>query len=110
VARYGGEKFCIVFPDNKETAISVAEKIRTQVELTRFATPEGPFQARISLGVASFPTDKIADVQMLIDKADRALLHAKKTRKKAVGYADSMTTPPEKKIKRRKHQLRSQKE
>jgi diguanylate cyclase len=109
VARYGGEKFCIVFPmTDKKTAISVAEKIRAQVEHTRFTTPEGPLPVRISMGVASFPIDTIADVQTLIDKADRALLHAKKTRNKAVGYADSMTTLPKKEIKRGQGQLRRQ--
>ncbi|MEN8160765.1 MAG: sensor domain-containing diguanylate cyclase, partial [Myxococcota bacterium] len=60
VGRYGGEEFLIVMPNStKETALNVAERIRTLVESTPFdhAESQPGGNVTISGGVASWPGD-----------------------------------------------------
>src|SRR5947207_15935200 len=54
VCRYGGEEFALVVPETTgEKAITVAEKLRRQVEMHHF--PGVPRPVTISCGVADYP-------------------------------------------------------
>ena len=79
-ARYGGEEFAVLLPDtNKAGAALVAERLRAAVaseELEHGMTT-------ISIGVAEYPADA-ADSSELIQRADKAMYHAKAGGKNAV--------------------------
>jgi diguanylate cyclase (GGDEF)-like protein len=79
VARYGGEEFAIILPDTtEEIAISIAEKIRLDVEKTKFPGEENQPNGMVtaSIGVSTFPTKAQSDIE-LIKSADDALYRAK---------------------------------
>ena len=79
--RYGGEEFCIVFPDtaSKGTSI-VAERIREKLEHTPHNVASETITVTASIGVAG--TDSVTDegvlsANALLERADRALYTAK---------------------------------
>ena len=75
--RFGGEEFLAVLLDIGEgEALAIAEKIRQNVEQTKFKLAEGSLQKTISLGVSEFPTDTKLFWQA-IKYADVALYKAK---------------------------------
>lgn len=79
IARYGGEEFVMLLPGTgKEEAGDCAERIRLAVAEHSFPgegqQPLG--RVSLSLGVATFPSDA-GNAGALIDRADRALYHAK---------------------------------
>jgi len=79
VARYGGEEFAVILPrTTKEEAKEISERIRTELEDTKFFAPDGitNINITISLGVASFPEDATEE-QKIIECADEALYRAK---------------------------------
>ncbi|HEC78097.1 MAG TPA: diguanylate cyclase [candidate division WOR-3 bacterium] len=85
VARYGGEEFVIIFPEtNKNMAVHVSERIRTEVEramlLIRGA---GRKRLTVSIGVATYPGDA-EDFIDLVKVADEALYKAKQHGKNRV--------------------------
>lgn len=80
VARYGGEEFVILFPRmKKKEAVDLAEKLRKNVELSKFIFEGEPIEQKItiSVGVATYPDD-INDPKQIIDIADKALYEAKR--------------------------------
>jgi diguanylate cyclase (GGDEF)-like protein len=86
VARYGGEEFGIVLEaTDAEGARTAAERIRVEVEAQVFDSPQGQFRATLSIGFATFPADG-THKQVLIDKADKALYHAKEHGRNQVVY------------------------
>ena len=88
VARYGGEEFAVILPHtNKKDAFIIAERIREDVE--EYKKIVKPFKEwpTISLGVAEFPNDA-NDIDDLINKADSAMYHAKRTGKNRVVVYD----------------------
>jgi diguanylate cyclase (GGDEF)-like protein len=73
-ARVGGEEFLILLPDtDREAAVVVAEKIRTEVEHAKLL---GTGTLSASLGLAVLPFDA-GETRELLSKADRALYAAK---------------------------------
>lgn len=79
VARYGGEEFVALLSETpKESALTLAEKIRQNVEAYEFDggknQPEG--RVTLSIGLATFPEDA-DNGKALIEKADKALYEAK---------------------------------
>jgi diguanylate cyclase (GGDEF)-like protein len=85
VARFGGEEFIVLLPDaDPETALKVAERIRTLVQVAGSPalqrdsfTPTQEVWATVSCGVAtSYPTASL-DPHRLIAEADSAMYRAK---------------------------------
>ncbi len=77
IVRFGGEEFLILLMDCQEAdAISVAEKIRIEVENHLFRLPGVALHRTISIGVSEFPEDTDA-IWEAIKFADMALYRAK---------------------------------
>jgi diguanylate cyclase (GGDEF)-like protein len=74
-ARYGGEEFAIILPQTSKAGARVAvERIRTQIDTHEF--PNG--KLTVSAGIAECPLDGVT-ANVVLEKADRALYHAKLT-------------------------------
>lgn len=57
VGRFGGEEFVVICEETDERgAAQLAERIRAELENTRFHTELGPLQVTCSIGVAPFPS------------------------------------------------------
>jgi diguanylate cyclase (GGDEF)-like protein len=92
VARNGGDEFCVVFADaEKSSAIVCAERLRASIAEADFrglhAPVSGGEEVRISasIGVACFPVDAPSP-QELLEKADEAMCHSKKTGRNGVSF------------------------
>lgn len=84
-ARYGGEEFCVVLPHTtKEQAVQIAEKIRAQVEASKFNYVNTVANFTVSIGVVSAKTDGLSAAKSLIQAADYALYEAKRAGKNRV--------------------------
>lgn len=92
VVRYGGEEFLIVLVDTPAAgALNVAEKIRREVEQSKFVLPSGGvLQKTISIGVAAYPDDADSFWQV-VKYADVALYRAKEQgRNRVLRFAPEM--------------------
>ena len=77
IGRYGGEEFCVALAGiDKEGALQVAERLRSNIEHAVFKAYDEKVSITISIGAASFPEDGV-DEDALIEYADRALYKAK---------------------------------
>ncbi|OLB58518.1 MAG: hypothetical protein AUI13_06775, partial [Gemmatimonadetes bacterium 13_2_20CM_2_69_23] len=78
-ARYGGEEFVVVMPETAlHGAALFAERLRRRVMHTDFADPgEDPLNLTISIGLASFPDDRVTSADSFVALADQALYRAK---------------------------------
>jgi diguanylate cyclase (GGDEF)-like protein len=79
LARFGGDEFTVLMPQtNSETACSIAEQIRKEVEELDILKIHGGPVSRITLsfGIAAYP-EHAAAVKQLKEAADRALYKAK---------------------------------
>src|SRR6266576_1615141 len=79
VARYGGEEFVVVMPETALHGSSIfAERLRRRVMHHDFADPgEDPLNLTISIGLASFPDDRVTSADSFVALADQALYRAK---------------------------------
>ncbi len=80
-ARYGGEEFAMLLPNTTgENAYYVAERVRRQLQSTRYTGLGLPADANItiSVGVATCPRDATV-LEELLKLADEALYEAKST-------------------------------
>jgi diguanylate cyclase (GGDEF)-like protein len=78
VARYGGEEFVILLPQTAtEGAVAEAERIRTCVKKARFKSLDGKLGLTVSIGLSTYPHEKIKTHEDLIALADDALFKAK---------------------------------
>ncbi len=73
--RYGGDEFAIVMPHTPaEESLTAVERIRKEI-----ATTYGENELiTASIGIASWPSDGLT-IDQIIDAADKALYHAKRT-------------------------------
>lgn len=80
VMRYGGEEFLLAFNGASAVdAYQIMEKLRAMAETMKLQY--GAFELKItfSSGIASFPSEKVADVNSLIQQADAGLYRAKES-------------------------------
>src|SRR5947208_3954822 len=79
VARYGGEEFVVVMPETTPPGAAIfAERIRFRVQNRDFADPgDDPVRVTISIGLASFPDDRVHSADSFVSLADQALYRAK---------------------------------
>lgn len=77
-ARIGGEEFAVLLPDTPlGGAISVAERMREEVEKTEMTTRSGNLYITISIGVSNL-NEEISDLESMLKAADVALYAAKR--------------------------------
>ena len=77
-ARYGGEEFVVVLPEcTHEHALTIAERLRSLVELHPFRFDEQTIAVTISVGAASIRGASV-EPSDLIDRADGMLYEAKR--------------------------------
>src|SRR2546426_6294747 len=86
VARYGGEEFVVVMPETALHGAAIfAERVRRRVMHHDFADPgENPLNLTISIGLASFPEDRLSGADSFVALADQALSRAKDERRHLV--------------------------
>lgn len=95
-ARYGGEEFIVLLPGvNEKRAVSIAEKLRFQIEKCLTIEPENysPQKITISAGVSSFPKFGKTTIELLAS-VDECLYFAKNTGRNKV-YGATQNEPPE---------------
>lgn len=85
-ARYGGEEFCLILKNIEKTeATKIADRIREAISQHKC----GKCSVTVSMGVAECPGDASTPGE-LIEKADRALYHAKVTgRNRVIMWGDA---------------------
>ncbi len=95
VCRYGGEEFCVVFPNmTLQQAIHEAEKTREAIAAIRLEDP-AELTLTASLGVSELRFNP-ADPQELINQADACLYVAKREgRNRVIAYNTNMATMEE---------------
>lgn len=78
-ARYGGEEFCVILPEtDHEGAVTVAERIRKNVENLNFTVNDKRVPVTISIGIAVLVPTTNLSVEYLLEAADNALYKSKK--------------------------------
>ncbi len=78
VARYGGEEFVILLPETGGSGARIfAERILRRVATHDFGDSGRPIHVTISIGIASFPDDRVGDGESLLKLADANLYKAK---------------------------------
>ena len=78
VARYGGEEFVILLPETGVTGARIfAERILRRVAGNEFGEPGHPVHLTTSIGVATYPDDRIDDGEGMLRLADENLYKAK---------------------------------
>ncbi|MDO4721291.1 MAG: diguanylate cyclase [Peptostreptococcaceae bacterium] len=96
IGRYGGEEFIIVFYDlDAQQAWEYGEKLRKEMEKVVFAGYPR-LQVTFSMGIRQLDRERDLTPEKWVEKADRALYHAKDTgRNRCIIYTDDL-------LKRRK--------
>ncbi|WP_306535673.1 diguanylate cyclase [Geobacter sp.] len=77
-ARYGGEEFVLLLPETPiHEALSIAERLRLEVQEHVFDGSLQGLVLTISLGVATYPSSRVESIDSLFRQADEALYRAK---------------------------------
>ena len=77
LARFGGDEFIALLPETESRgAREMGERIRRAIEGTNMDVRGGEIHTTVSVGVASYPLDG-GSLEVIIDKADRAMYKAK---------------------------------
>ncbi len=78
IGRYGGEEFMVVPPGCDENAAPpLAERLRASVSGNLIDTPEGMIPVTVSPGVTASRGRAMADMEAVVQAADKALYRAK---------------------------------
>jgi diguanylate cyclase (GGDEF)-like protein len=79
-SRFGGEEFTILLPNtNEDSAMVVAERLRSNVAAMVVEWDPPLPQVTISLGVVAFDKESVVATDELISRADEALYYSKRT-------------------------------
>lgn len=91
IGRYGGEEFIIVFYDlDAQQAWEYGEKLRKEMEKVIFPGYPG-LQVTFSMGIKELDRERDLTPEKWVEKADRALYHAKDTgRNRCIVYKDEL--------------------
>jgi two-component system, cell cycle response regulator len=78
VARYGGEEFVVLLPETTSfESRNFAERILRRVATHEFGESGKPVRVTISIGIASYPGERVTDGESLLRLADNHLYRAK---------------------------------
>lgn len=84
LARFGGEEFCVLFPETDIIrAALIAERIRHGISKLEFSYNNRPFSVTISIGVSEL-LDKNDTMENIIKRSDDSLYKAKKNGRNCV--------------------------
>ncbi|WP_417068671.1 diguanylate cyclase [Niveibacterium terrae] len=80
LGRYGGEEFAALLTDTVELeARRIAERLRAEVATAHIHWGEHQLGCTLSLGIAHMDPDRDVSIEALIERADQALLRAKRS-------------------------------
>lgn len=86
-ARYGGEEFVLLLRDTeKDTAIAIADKLRSRVEDIEFIFEGHRMPVTISAGITTFTSDNYKNVDTFFRAADTQLYRAKRAGRNRVQF------------------------
>ena len=95
LGRFGGEEFAIIYPEaDLAAAIGAARRLRSQIIGNSISFNEMEIQITFSAGLASLSLDEEISFEQLIERADKALYHAKEQRN-CMAYWDDKTGSPQ---------------
>ncbi|MGA1824136.1 MAG: diguanylate cyclase [bacterium] len=78
-ARYGGEEFAVILPSTDYNgARIISKKIKEKIQSYSFKKGSIAMDITVSIGIASFPEDKVKKKTDLVQMADHALYSAKR--------------------------------
>ena len=78
LARLGGEEFVVLLPETGIRGARIyAERILRKVSAATLGTVQHPAQITVSIGIATFPDERVHDPDSLLRLADTNLLRAK---------------------------------
>ncbi len=78
VARYGGEEFVIALPETAvHGAMIFAERMRQRISQHPFGDAAAPVHVTVSIGLASYPDQKVNSPESFLAVVDTALYRAK---------------------------------
>jgi len=78
VARYGGEELVVLLPETGITGARIfAERIVRRVPGHDFGEPGRPVHVTTSIGVATYPDERVTDTESMLALADQNLYKAK---------------------------------
>ncbi len=90
--RYGGEEYTVILPEtSRDEAMVFAERIRSVIEGLRLEYDDVTIRFSISGGLATIPEAEANDPSDLIEMADMALYHSKKSGRNRISYYDPKT-------------------
>lgn len=78
VARYGGEEFTVILDSDPAQLAQAAERIREAIEAQALPHEGNALKVTVSIGAACYPLDGTTKKE-LIDLADQAMYHSKKS-------------------------------
>jgi diguanylate cyclase (GGDEF)-like protein len=77
-ARYGGDEFAVLMPNaDEKDARSLAKRLQMEISNLRLLVGKEVVSISTSIGISSFPIEKIVDSENIIIEADHALYIAK---------------------------------
>jgi len=84
--RYGGEEFTVILPySNGEEAITVAERIQSQIERVRFVPlPDHSTQVTLSIGATEYLSNE--EPASFVNRSDKAMYLSKTTGRNRISF------------------------